>query len=99
MKIEGKTPNVESVAAQQQTDRVTASRTKQVSGGVSGQGTDRVQVSEHAALAASARRLADETPDIRQDLVDRMRAKLAAGDVGSDAGRLADRLIDHLLES
>lgn len=98
MKIEGNTPNVESVAAQQ-ADRVTAGRTKYPSGGVAGQGTDRVQVSENAALAASARRLADETPDIRQDLVERMRAKLAAGDIGSDAGRLADRLIDHLLES
>lgn len=98
MKIEGNNPHVESVAAQQ-TDRVTAGRIKQMSGGATSQGTDRVQVSEHAALAASAMRLADEAPDIRQDLVERMRAKLAAGDVGSDAGRLADRLIDHLLES
>jgi flagellar biosynthesis anti-sigma factor FlgM len=98
MKIEGNRPNLESVAAQR-TDRVTIGRGKQASGGGATQGTDRVQVSESATLAASARRAADETPDIRHDLVEKMRAKLAAGEIGKDAERLADRMIDHMLES
>jgi flagellar biosynthesis anti-sigma factor FlgM len=98
MKIEGNGPHLESVAAQR-TDRVTIGRAKVGPGTGSAQDTDRVQVSESATLAASARRAADETPDIRRDLVEKMRAKLAAGDVGTDAERLADRMIDHLLES
>ena len=97
MKIEGSKPNLfESVAAQR-LDRVSTDRAKQAPGAVSSQGSDRVQVSGDAALAAKARRLADETPDIRYDLVERMRAKLAAGEVGKDAERLADRMIDDMI--
>ncbi len=96
MKIEGNRPNLESVAAQR-ADRVTIGRGKTPAGVSSAQGTDRVQVSDSAALAASARRAADQAPDIRRDLVEKMRAKLAAGEVGSDAERLADRMIDHML--
>jgi flagellar biosynthesis anti-sigma factor FlgM len=98
MKIEGSTPNLESVAAQRM-DRISTDRAKQAWGAVTTQGSDRVQVSGDAALAATARRLADETPDIRHDLVERMRAKLAAGDIGTDADRLADRMIDDMLGS
>jgi len=98
MKIEGNRPNLESVAAQR-ADRVTVGRGKQTPGPGMTQGADRVQVSESATLAASARRVADETPDIRHDLVEKMRAKLAAGEIGTDAERLADRMIDHMLES
>lgn len=97
MKIEGSKPNLlESVAAQR-LDRVSTDRAKQAQGAVISQGSDRVQVSGDAALAAKARRLADETPDIRHDLVERMRAKLAAGEVGKDAERLADKMIDDMI--
>jgi flagellar biosynthesis anti-sigma factor FlgM len=98
MKIEGSQPNLESVAAQRM-DRVSTDRAKPTAGAVTSQGSDRVQVSGDAALAATARRLADETPDIRRDLVERMRAKLAAGEIGTDAERLADRMIDDMLGS
>jgi flagellar biosynthesis anti-sigma factor FlgM len=98
MKIEGNGQNLESVAAQR-ADRMTYGRTQQASGTVTAQGSDRVQVSESAALAATACRAADEAPDIRQDLVEKMRAKLAAGEIGKDAERLADSMIDHMLES
>ncbi len=98
MKIEGNRPNLESVAAQR-ADRVTIGRGKQTPGAEASQDIDRVQVSDSATLAATVRRAADETPDIRQDLVEKMRAKLAAGEIGADAERLADRMIDHLLES
>jgi flagellar biosynthesis anti-sigma factor FlgM len=97
MKIEGiNKPNLESVAAQQ-LDRVSTDRAKQAAGAVTLQGSDRVQVSGDAALAAKARRLADETPDIRYDLVERMRAKLAAGEIGKDTERLADKMIDDMI--
>jgi flagellar biosynthesis anti-sigma factor FlgM len=98
MKIEGNRPNLESVAAQR-TGQPNTGRVKNGPAGSMAQGSDRVQVSEDAALAASARRAADAAPDLRQDLVDRMRAKLAAGEIGKDPERLADRLIDHLLDS
>ena len=47
---------------------------------------DTVQLSADAALANDAVKAANESPDIRTDLVERMRALLAAGELGSDAG-------------
>jgi len=96
MKIEGTRPNLESVATPQ-TERVGTGRAKDAQPGATTQVTDRVQLSGDAALAAAACRAAEQAPDIRQDLVEKMRAKLAAGEIGNDAERLADRLIDHLL--
>lgn len=98
MKIEGNRPDLESVAAQR-AERFTQNRAKNSYGSGSAQGSDRVNVSEGAALAATAKKAADEAPDIRQDLVERMRAKLAAGEIGTDAEKLADRMIDNMLES
>ncbi|MCX6537729.1 MAG: flagellar biosynthesis anti-sigma factor FlgM [Acidobacteria bacterium] len=98
MKIEGTSPNLESVATPQ-TGRVGTGRAKDAQQGPAAQVTDRVQVSEDAALADAARLAAEAAPNIRQDLVEQMRAKLSAGEIGNDAERLADRLIDHLLES
>jgi flagellar biosynthesis anti-sigma factor FlgM len=98
MKIEGSKPNLESVAAQRM-DRVSTDRAKHAADTVTSLGSDRVQVSGDATLAATASRLANETPDIRHDLVERMRVKLAAGEIGTDAERLADRMIDDMLGS
>jgi hypothetical protein len=39
----------------------------------------------------------DDVP-IRIHLVEAMKRKLAAGEVGSDSGRLADRLVDLLFQ-
>jgi flagellar biosynthesis anti-sigma factor FlgM len=60
--------------------------------------TDQVTLSADAQLLADALKAADSAPHIRVDVVERMRAKLAAGDVGADPVRLADRMIDELLE-
>jgi len=98
MKIEGTSPNLESVATPQ-AGRVGTGRGKDARAGSAPEATDRVEVSGDAALAAAARRAADQAPNIRQDLVERMRAKLEAGEIGNDHERLADRLIDHLLDS
>jgi flagellar biosynthesis anti-sigma factor FlgM len=62
---------------------------------------DAVQVSTSAQLAAeAARRLAGSVPkdDVRADVVERAKAALAKGEVGTDLDRLADRLIDGMLD-
>jgi anti-sigma28 factor (negative regulator of flagellin synthesis) len=35
---------------------------------------------------------------VRTELVEQMKQKLAAGEIGNDSGRLADRMIDDLLK-
>lgn len=59
---------------------------------------DRVEVSASARLMNSAVQAAEKAPDIRQDVVERARMKLAAGEIGADPERLADRIIDSLLK-
>lgn len=58
---------------------------------------DSVQVSTEAQLLNSALKAASETPATRADRIEDVRRKLAAGELGQDAGRLADRIIDDLL--
>jgi flagellar biosynthesis anti-sigma factor FlgM len=63
----------------------------------SGETHDRVEVSSDAQLLASALKAVDQAPAIRTDLVERLRQKFEAGELGQDSGKLADRLIDDLL--
>jgi len=62
-----------------------------------------VDAGDHLQLPAETRLLGQivdavsKAPEIRQDVVERARARLAAGEIGNDPGRLADRLIDSLL--
>lgn len=95
MKIEGNRPNQEATAAQR------LENTQHGRGGradrTGGQGGDRVRVSAEGELVSSVLKAAGSSPEIRQDVVERARVQLAAGEVGNDAGRLADSLIDHLL--
>jgi flagellar biosynthesis anti-sigma factor FlgM len=58
---------------------------------------DTVEVSADAKLLSAAVKTADGTPGIRTDVVERMKEKLAAGEIGNDAGRLADRMLDDIL--
>lgn len=58
---------------------------------------DKVVLSSDAKLASNAIRAAEKSPEIRQDVVDRVRAKLDAGEVGKDLNKLADKMIDNLL--
>jgi flagellar biosynthesis anti-sigma factor FlgM len=60
--------------------------------------SDRVELSDEATLRVKAFKAASESPNIRTELVDRMREKLNAGKVGHDAGALADAMIDDLLK-
>jgi anti-sigma28 factor (negative regulator of flagellin synthesis) len=54
--------------------------------------------SADAELANEVVKAANDLPEIRTDLVERMRALLAAGELGNDAGLLADSLIDNMLD-
>lgn len=63
---------------------------------------DAVQVSASAQLAAeAARQLGDVAgnDEVRPDVVERAKAAVARGEVGTNLERLADRLIDGLLDS
>ncbi|BCS33515.1 hypothetical protein TBR22_A27420 [Luteitalea sp. TBR-22] len=96
MKIQGDRPSGAQDAGQtQQVQKAAPQRAQDARG--KAEGGDRVEVSADARLLGKAVDAANKAPEIRQDVVDRAKAKLAAGQVGNDAGRLADRLIDSLL--
>ena len=97
MKIEGNNPGADALAARQlersQADGkdVTAPEGARKSG-------DRVELSPDAALAGAALKAAADGPEIRQDMVERMKKALAAGEVGRDTNAVAERLIDRMLD-
>ena len=98
MKIEGN-PQNQNVGPIAQ-ERINESRTRpagttETSGPAHG---DTVQLSSQARLVDQALRAASTQSPVRADKVESVKQKLAAGEIGQDAGRLADRLIDHLLE-
>jgi flagellar biosynthesis anti-sigma factor FlgM len=61
-------------------------------------GTDKVELSSDAKLMAAALKAADSPAAVRTDVVEAMKQKLAAGEIGNDSGRLADRMLDDLLQ-
>ena len=61
-----------------------------VSGGVS----ERVALSADAALRSAALEAVHALPAVRAELVDRMRQKLDAGQIGQDSERLADAILE-----
>lgn len=96
MKIEGdRTYGVQDAQQTAHADRVQAGRDARA--GSAQAGGDRVQVSENARLLSTAVSAAENAPEIRQDVVERARQKLAAGEIGNDPARLADKIIDSLL--
>jgi flagellar biosynthesis anti-sigma factor FlgM len=58
---------------------------------------DRVEVSADAQLLSTALDAAQKAPEVRTELVEKMKQKLNNGEIGNDSGRLADRMIDDLL--
>jgi flagellar biosynthesis anti-sigma factor FlgM len=99
MKIDGNRPtnDTQSADSARRTGKDAALRQ---GGGVGPASTssDRVELSGDAALRAAAFKAAGDAPAIRTELVDRMREKLNAGQVGKDAGALADAIIDDLVK-
>ena len=59
-------------------------------------GTDEVRLSSGAQLMQSVMQSAQQAMEVRQDVVERMRAALANGTVGNDPHALADALLDRL---
>lgn len=96
MKIQGDRPSgVQDAGQTQQVDKAAQQRSQQARGAADT--GDRVEVSADARLLGKAVDAAAKAPEIRQDVVERAKARLAAGEIGNDANRLADRLIDSLL--
>jgi flagellar biosynthesis anti-sigma factor FlgM len=100
MKIEGHGPN----PLNSTNDAQATAGNERVQGGRSDPGqrgdhvrSDRVEVSDDARLMEDAVRQVQRVPEIRQDVVERARQKLAAGEVGRDPFKLADKIIDSLL--
>jgi flagellar biosynthesis anti-sigma factor FlgM len=97
MKIEGNNPGADALAArkleraQADSKDVTAPEGARHSG-------DRVELSADAALAGAAIKAAGEGPEIRPDVVERMKKALADGQIGRDTNALAESLIDRMLE-
>ena len=96
MKIEANRPRIDTTATDE-AQKIGADRRAGKVGSRQTSSTDTVEVSSDAKLLSQAMTVAQDTPAIRADVVERMREKLAAGDVGNDAGRLADRMLDDIL--
>jgi flagellar biosynthesis anti-sigma factor FlgM len=96
MKIDGNRPNLESIAQQRLERTLAQERSRD---GASAPATaDRVQLSSDASLASAAAAAIDPAPPMRLDLIERMKARLADGSLGADAGVLADAMLGRLLE-
>jgi flagellar biosynthesis anti-sigma factor FlgM len=96
MKIEGNNPGADALAARK-LERAQAEAKEAAAEAVRKAG-DRVELSQDAALAGSAIKAVADGPDIRPDVVERMKTALAAGEVGSDSQKLAESLIDRMLD-
>lgn len=97
MKIEGDKIDIHTPT----TDR--PGRPAATPGGVTGQAApaaqgDQLQLSPDAHIVKAAVESANQLPPVREELVERMRALLAKGDLGGDATHLADAVIDRWLE-
>jgi len=58
---------------------------------------DEVRLSSDARLMQTVMQSAQQSLNIRQDVVERMRAALANGQVGNDPHALADAMLDRLI--
>jgi flagellar biosynthesis anti-sigma factor FlgM len=96
MKIEGNRPNLDQ-AALQRLDRAASEGSKPAATPAKTGTGDRVALSADAALANDAMKAATDAPSVRPEVVQKMRALLAAGKLGTDAHSLADSLIDSMV--
>ena len=61
--------------------------------------TDQLTLSAEAQLLKAAADAASGDPAVRTELVEKMRALLAEGKIGTDADQLAESLIDDVLNN
>jgi flagellar biosynthesis anti-sigma factor FlgM len=100
MKIDGKqyTQQAQDTDAAEAAKRLAADQAAKRTGAkTTTSSRDRVEVSSDAQLLATALNATQKAPEVRTELVERLRVKLNAGEIGNDAGKLADRMIDDLL--
>ena len=100
MKIDGNrtTQDTEATKATEAAQKAGDKRVAKKSDLPGATGTDKVEVSSDAKLMAAALKASSNAPAVRSDVVEAMKKKLEAGEIGNDAGRLADRIIDDLLK-
>ena len=100
MKIDGNrtAQDTEATRSTEAAQKVNEKRVAKKSDQPGAAGTDKVEVSSDAKLMAAALKASSEAPAVRSDVVEAMKKKLEAGEIGNDAGRLADRIIDDLLK-
>lgn len=99
MRIDGnRTHDAEAARSTEATQKAAEQRAARTADRPGPPTADRVEVSSDARLLASALKAATEPTPVRADVVEAMKQKLAAGEIGNDAGRLADRMIDDLLK-
>ncbi len=61
--------------------------------------SDQLTLSPAVRMLQAARESVDAGVPVRQDVVERLRALLADGQLGGDAARLADAIIDSWIDS
>jgi flagellar biosynthesis anti-sigma factor FlgM len=100
MKIDANrvTQDAEATKSTEAAQKVTEKRVAKKSDLPGAAATDKVEVSADAKLMAAALKASSDAPPVRADVVEAMKKKLAAGEIGNDSGRLADRMIDDLLK-
>lgn len=97
MKIDGKSPSADGLAAQK-LERAQAEANEAARAEIARKTGDRVELSSDAALANAAVKAAADAPDVRPEVVERVKKALAAGELGRDADALAQSLIDRMLD-
>ena len=98
MKIHGDNPSALTGAADQvvkTADQTSASAERPSSQAAR---ADQVTLSPEARIMQTVTEQAGKAPEIRQDVVDKMRALLDQGAIGNDAGQLADSIIDDWMK-
>jgi negative regulator of flagellin synthesis FlgM len=66
---------------------------------VSDNGSSKSEISGKARDMAQAKSVAQSSPDVREDKVAALRARIAEGKYSVDAQKVADRLVDQHLET
>ena len=61
--------------------------------------SSKTELSAKGREMAQAKAIANDAPDVREDKIDALKRRIAAGKYGVDADALADRMVDDHLKS
>ena len=99
MKIDAYRPNVPMEALDRVGKPATAVGNRDAKASATTPANDEVRLSSDARLMQTVMQNAQQALNVRQDVVERMRAALANGKVGNDPHALADALLDRLIST